>query len=196
MFKLQFLKLCFKFHKFSTNAVTFEYYLFWGFEDYVFENNNNLRSLRTSYTKNQAVKNNPIPSSTSVKCGYIAGLTGEAYLLIVVKSKSSSCKKWKFFFIFAHQCGILVMALSICSSCTKSSLLGGFKHEANSVDKTWKSKGTLDNWKLQVGTNSSKHKQLIALKIAKRIGHLPSNTVRWQVDKQLNMHNNNFGHSL
>lgn len=36
--------------------------------------------LVTSYTKNHAVKNIPIPSNTTVKCGNTAGLTGEAYL--------------------------------------------------------------------------------------------------------------------
>ena len=33
----------------------------------------------TSYTKNQAVTNNPISNKANAKCGYIAGLTGLAY---------------------------------------------------------------------------------------------------------------------
>jgi len=34
----------------------------------------------TSYTKNQAVKNNPIAKRTNARCGYIAGFTGLIYL--------------------------------------------------------------------------------------------------------------------
>jgi len=34
----------------------------------------------TSYTKNQAVKNTPIPSRTTVRWGNIAGLIGDTYL--------------------------------------------------------------------------------------------------------------------
>lgn len=35
--------------------------------------------LATSYTKNQAVKNIPMPRRTMVKCGNTAGLTGDTY---------------------------------------------------------------------------------------------------------------------
>lgn len=38
--------------------------------------------LVTSYTKNQAVKNIPIPSSTTASSGKTAGFTGETYLVI------------------------------------------------------------------------------------------------------------------
>lgn len=38
--------------------------------------------LVTSYTKNQAVKNTPIPSSTTASRGKTAGFTGETYLVI------------------------------------------------------------------------------------------------------------------
>jgi len=34
----------------------------------------------TSYTKNQAVKNNPMAKRTNARCGYIAGFTGLIYL--------------------------------------------------------------------------------------------------------------------
>lgn len=49
--------------------------------------------LVTSYTKNQAVKNIPIPSSITVKCGKTAGLTGETYLDI-----DSTCTIFAFTF--------------------------------------------------------------------------------------------------
>lgn len=39
--------------------------------------------LVTSYTKNQAVKNTPIPKSITVRWGKTAGFTGETYLDIV-----------------------------------------------------------------------------------------------------------------
>ena len=38
--------------------------------------------LVTSYTKNQAVKNTPIPNSTTASRGKTAGFTGETYLVI------------------------------------------------------------------------------------------------------------------
>lgn len=38
--------------------------------------------LVTSYTKNHAVKNIPIPSKSIVRCGNTAGLIGEAYRTI------------------------------------------------------------------------------------------------------------------
>lgn len=45
--------------------------------------------LKKGYTKNQAVKNIPMASSTTVRCGKTAGFTGLVYLVIV----SSSCKQ-------------------------------------------------------------------------------------------------------
>lgn len=38
--------------------------------------------LVTSYTKNQAVKNIPIPNNTTASNGKIAGFIGETYLVI------------------------------------------------------------------------------------------------------------------
>ena len=38
--------------------------------------------LVTSYTKNHAVKNIPIPNSTTANNGKIAGFIGETYLVI------------------------------------------------------------------------------------------------------------------
>lgn len=38
--------------------------------------------LVTSYTKNQAVKNIPIPNNTTASSGKTAGFTGDTYLVI------------------------------------------------------------------------------------------------------------------
>lgn len=44
--------------------------------------NYSVLNLVKGYTKNQAVKNNPMDMRTNVRCGNTAGLTGLTYLLI------------------------------------------------------------------------------------------------------------------
>ena len=44
-----------------------------------------LKNLK-GYTKNHAIKKIPIPSSTMVRCGKTAGLTGDTYLAIVSRA--------------------------------------------------------------------------------------------------------------